>query len=121
MHRNQSYLLLGPFKFEQLNQNPEVGLIHDFTPDENIQKIQKLARGKMMSTPYTTNGKIKGFSKYRTSKVLYMNEKMVPDAMDISKRIELVTGLGLYHEQFASENYHIMNYGIGGSDGLGAT
>ena len=44
-----------------------------------------------------------------------MNEKMVPDAMDISKRIELVTGLGLYHEQFASENYHVMNYGIGGS------
>ena len=43
-----------------------------------------------------------------------MNEKMVPDAMDISKRIELVTGLGLYHEQFASENYHVMNYGIGG-------
>merc|ERR1712226_190712 len=34
--------------------------------------------------------------------------------MDISKRIGLVTGLGLYHEQFASENYHILNYGIGG-------
>ena len=68
MHRNQFYLLLGPFKFEQLNQNPEVALIHDFTPVENIQKIQNLAKGKMMSTPYTTNGKIKSFSKFRTSK-----------------------------------------------------
>lgn len=114
MHRNQAYLLLGPFKFEQLNQNPEVALIHDFTPVENIQKIQNLAKGKMMSTPYTVNGKIQAVSKHRTSKVLYMNEKIVPDAMDISKRIELVTGLGLYHEQFSSENYHVMNYGIGG-------
>ena len=87
MHRNQAYLLLGPFKFEQLNQNPEVALIHDFTPVENIQKIQNLAKGKMMSTPYTVNGKIQAVSKHRTSKVLYMNEKIVPDAMDISKRI----------------------------------
>ena len=42
-----------------------------------------------------------------------MNEKLVLAAM-ISNRIELVTGLNLYNEQFASENYQIMNYGIGG-------
>ena len=43
-----------------------------------------------------------------------MNEKLVSAAMKISKRIELVTRLNLYNEQFASENYQIMNYGIGG-------
>ena len=43
-----------------------------------------------------------------------MNEKLVSAAMKISNRIELVTRLNLYNEQFASENYQIMNYGIGG-------
>ena len=43
-----------------------------------------------------------------------MNEKLVPSAMTISRRIELATKLKLYNERYASENYQVMNYGIGG-------
>ena len=43
-----------------------------------------------------------------------MNEKIVPAAMKISKRIELATRLNLYTDKYSSENYQVMNYGIGG-------
>ena len=45
---------------------------------------------------------------------MYMNEKLVPEAMVLSKKIELATRFRLYHEKYASENFQIMNYGIGG-------
>lgn len=37
-----------------------------------------------------------------------------PQAMAISKRIEIVTRFKLYQDMFSSENYQVMNYGIGG-------
>ena len=70
---------------------------------------------------------------------MYMNEKLVPEAMKLSNKIQLVTRFRLYHEKYASkykvwkcgnfsaitqilreinfalgENFQIMNYGIGG-------
>ena len=45
---------------------------------------------------------------------MYMNEKLVPEAMVLSKKIELATRFKLYHEKYASENFQVMNYGIGG-------
>ena len=50
----------------------------------------------------------------RTSKVMYMNEKFVPMAMDLSKKVSQITGFKMKEEKFASENFQIMNYGIGG-------
>ena len=114
LHYNNPYLWLGPFKFEFKHQNPEIALIHDFINEEEAQKIKMLARGRMKSTPYIVTGEGKGFSKQRTSKVMYLNEKLVPEAMVLSQRIEIATRLKLSHEQFASENFQIMNYGIGG-------
>ena len=43
-----------------------------------------------------------------------MNENIYSSAFDISKRIQLATNTRVYGEQYASENYQIMNYGIGG-------
>ena len=45
---------------------------------------------------------------------MYMNERLVPEAEVMSIKAEQITKLNLYNEQFASENYQIMNYGIGG-------
>ena len=45
---------------------------------------------------------------------MYMNERIVKEAMVVTKKIEIATKLKLHHEMFASENYKIMNYGIGG-------
>ena len=63
---------------------------------------------------YSVGDKETSFSKGRTSKVMYMNEKLVPEAMVLSKKIELATRFKLYHEKYASENFQVMNYGIGG-------
>ena len=54
------------------------------------------------------------YSKLRTSKVMYMNEKLVPMAMTLSKKITLATRYHMKKEKYASENFQVMNYGIGG-------
>jgi hypothetical protein len=76
--------------------------------------IQIGARGKMKSTPFYTGKIEESFSRMRTSKVMYMNEKFVPTAMDLSKKVSQITRFKMKEEKFASENFQIMNYGIGG-------
>ena len=101
LNHQDPYLLLGPFKFEQKHSNPEIGLLHDFISVNESINVQNLARGKMKSTPYISKGDSKDFSKDRTSKVMYMNELLVPEAMAMSKKIELATQFQLKHEKFA--------------------
>ena len=113
-HHNNPYLSLGPFKVELKNKYPEIAMVHDLFNMKEMQQIQQLAQGKMVTTPYVESSGFKGFSKLRTSKVMYMNENLVKEAMILSRRIELVTKSKLSHEQYASENFQIMNYGIGG-------
>ena len=43
-----------------------------------------------------------------------MNENLEKEAMVLSKKVELALKYKLYENKFASENYQIMNYGIGG-------
>jgi hypothetical protein len=53
-----------------------------------LDKLITGARGNMKSTPYLVDQKDlneESFSKLRTSKVMYMNEKLVPYAMDLSR------------------------------------
>ena len=106
--------------------NPQIAVLHDFASSEEIQNIRDLARGKLKSTPLYEGNTLKGFTRRRTSKVMYMNELLVPEVAGLSKNIELATGFKLKHERFASENFQVMNYGIGGKisahlDSLGRT
>ena len=114
LHHSNPFLRLAPFKFEVKHIDPEIALIHDFTSVKETEDIKNLARGKMKSTPYILGGKAEAFSKARTSKVMYMNERLVTEAEVVSIKAEQITKLNLYNEEFASENYQIMNYGIGG-------
>ena len=134
LHHNNPFLRIAPFKFEQKHSDPEIALIHDFASVNETEKIKNLARGKMKSTPYIVSGKSVTFTKSRTSKVMYMNERHVPEAEVITVKAQQITKLNLYNERFArwviiyelvliiivtkcyqfSENYQIMNYGIGG-------
>ena len=45
---------------------------------------------------------------------MYMNEKLVPMAMILSKKITLATRYKMKEEKYASENFQVMNYGMGG-------
>lgn len=45
---------------------------------------------------------------------MYMNEVLVPEAMKLSEKISQITRYRLKDEKYGSENFQIMNYGIGG-------
>lgn len=44
-----------------------------------------------------------------------MNEYRVQEAMSLSNRIQNATLFDIHKENFDSENYQVMNYGIGGT------
>ena len=113
LHHNNPYLKLSPFKYEIHHQNPEIGVVHDFASAKELEVIKRNARGHMKSTPYVTGEVENAYSKLRTSKVTYMNEKIVKFIQPLSKRIGQVTKFRLKQEQYASENFQVMNYGIG--------
>ena len=80
-----------------------------------IEKYRvEMSYNPMKSTPYVMGEKENSYSKLRTSKVMYMNEKLVPMAMTLSKKITLATRYHMKNEKYASENFQVMNYGIGG-------
>ena len=101
LHHNDPYLKLGPFKFEIKHQEPEIGLIHEFASLNETKSIQYRARGQTKSTPYGTYDGSSDFSKQRTSKVMYMNERLVPEAEVITVKAQQITKLNLYNERFA--------------------
>ena len=108
------FLMLGPFKLEYHHHNPEIGQIHEFVSASQANDILELVRGKTSSTPYFVMGSEKNYSQERTSKIRYVNETLTPEAMDISRNIEYATRFKLFNRLFASENFQIMNYGVGG-------
>ena len=74
----------------------------------------EMSINSIKSTPYVMGEKENSYSKLRTSKVMYMNERLVPMAMTLSKKITLATRYHMKKEKYASENFQVMNYGIGG-------
>ena len=87
MNHGNPYLKLGPFKYELKSAEPEIAIVHQLISIQEAESVKELARNKMRSTPYIDGGKDKSFSKGRTSKVMYMNEKLVPEADAVSKKI----------------------------------
>lgn len=112
-HENP-YLKIGPFKFEEKHQDPEIAIVHDFASRYEVSKLIQLSKGNLKATPYVEyDGQI-SFSKERTSKIMYLNEEEDSEIMPLSDKIEHLTQLKLKSEEFASENFQLMNYGIGG-------
>lgn len=68
----------------------------------------------MKSTPYVSGTKENAYSKLRTSKVMYMNEKYEGLVGKLSLKISLATRYNMKSGKYDSENFQVMNYGIGG-------
>ena len=122
VHHDNPFLKLGPFKIEIMHHQPQVVIIHDFISLEECEWIKEGARGRMSSTPFTIvnkgNAKTDAYSKGRTSKVMYMSESKTEHRdviTKISDRISQATRFDVYKQRFASENYQVMNYGVGGN------
>ena len=96
--------------------------------------MKSRTKNKMKPTPYNVQGKTQDFSKHRTSKVglesvatgsaailfqppfqiMYENSKN-PVVRKITRRLELALGMdSLNKTMFDSENFQLMNYGVGG-------
>ena len=68
----------------------------------------------MRSTPLLLTEKVASYTQYRTSKVMYMNEEIYPTANTFSARLNLALKFNVT-SRFGSENYQVMNYGLGGT------
>ena len=99
---------IGPFKFELLNKEPSVGLVHDLISNATVEEVKHDAKHTLKATPYATGqGQYNSYSRWRTSKVTYFNEILNENAQKISKNVELVTKCILSKDKYDSENYQV--------------
>ena len=108
LHQNNPYLKLGPMKFEMLNSEPEIDLLHDFISDKEIHNLKAAVKDKLVTTPYLIGEIEKKFSKLRVSKIKYINELQDENALKISQKIEMATKFVLFQTLFDSENYQVI-------------
>ena len=103
---------MGPFKYECLNKQPSIGFVHDLVSRLEASHMKINARKKMKTTPYWTGNKQDNYSRWRTSKVMYINERHNSNAKRISKKIELVTNCILAQNRYDSENFQVNKYNV---------
>ena len=120
LHHQDHFLLLAPFKYEEVKRSPAAGIILDVAYSEEIEKVMREASGEMITTTlvdYNQQGDVKdGYTSRRTSKVTYRSERSLADPLrGWTRRIEQATRLDLTSTKLSSENYQIMNYGLGGA------
>ena len=110
---------LGPFKLEVVNNEPFIGVLRDMHSEDEANIIKAGAKGRMKATPLTVGNdagkKVLAYTRRRSSKVVYQSESLRPVLERTSRRIKLATKFVLTGEKMASENYQVMNYGMGGT------
>ena len=52
LHHSNPFLRMGPFKFECLNMQPELGFVHDIISVNQTSKMKDEAKRNMRSTPF---------------------------------------------------------------------
>ena len=111
--RSDPYLQLGPFKLENLNSQPHIGLIHQFISTKEADWVIETNGPHLIPTPYTVQGASLTFSRKRTSKIRYMRDRAGEPPAALTKRLHLASPYKLL-TPWAQENYQVMNYGPGG-------
>ena len=121
MDMGNPYLRIGPFLLE--NKNTEgnyVAQIHNIVSPIEMETIKEKTQARLKTTPYGVDGKNLDFSYGRTSKIHYLSERKDNLTQRLTKRLELAMAYNIYlaNRPYTSENYQIMNYGIGGKISL---
>ncbi|EDV53059.1 prolyl 4-hydroxylase subunit alpha-2 [Drosophila erecta] len=108
-HQGVPYYRLSPFKFEQLNLDPYVALVHHVLWDSEMEMIMQHGRGSMERSKVgqSENSKI---ADRRTSQNTWLWYDVNPWLSRIKQRLEDVTGLSTE----SAEPLQLLNYGIGG-------
>ena len=113
LHQSNAYLKLGPFQGEFKLTKPEMILIHNFATNSETKTIINDSGRRMVASPKISMHEY-GQVNDRTCKVTYLNDRSYPLMEKLTKRIERITKFNLSKEKFASENFKVMNYGLGG-------
>ena len=124
IHHSQPNQMLGPFKYEPLNDNPHVGMFRDFYSNKecdslirfNGEKQENLKSPEWRSLDYEGNPITNYFIDHRISKRHHIDDSDHVVATTASKRISHATQWMVHqHQGISSEHYHLINYGIGGN------
>ena len=121
LHRYDPYLLLGPFKYEEIRRNPWVGILRQIATRFELGKVMEEAREAALVPTSLVHFRGGAYTEdvagtlRRTSKVTYRSEAVLPPLAAWTQRLELATGLSIAQHRMDSENYQIMNYGLGGA------
>ena len=107
LHHENPFLKIGPFKYEFLNKGPSIGFVHDMISNRYVTKLKQDSRSTLKSTPYNSGEGYSTYSRWRTSKVTYINEKLNWNANKISQNIKLVTKCFLKDHKYDSENFQV--------------
>ena len=110
-HGHHPYLLLAPYKEEELYLDPKIVLFYDVMSDQEISTIKSFAipRFKRATVQNYKTGDLETAS-YRISKTAWIKREEDRDIERIYRRVGDVTGLNMN----TSEELQVSNYGIGG-------
>lgn len=109
---NHPFLKLAPIKIEVIIvENPYLVIFHDIVSDNEIETLKNLAKpGLERASVYDPIKKVSVTTPHRTSKFAWFNDNDDELFPILTQRLEDMTGLTMS----TSEEFQIMNYGIGG-------
>ncbi|KAG5881350.1 hypothetical protein JTB14_020600 [Gonioctena quinquepunctata] len=108
---NNPFLLIAPFKVEEVYHKPNLYMFYDVMSDSEIATVKKLAtpRFQRATVQNSQTGELE-IAQYRISKSAWLKDEEHKHIADISQRVEDMTGLTME----TAEELQVVNYGIGG-------
>lgn len=108
---NIPFLLIGPFKIEEIFKDPMIVIYHDVIYNKEIEMVKTIARPNLKRAKIF-NGLLKKaeVASYRICKSAWIDDQNYRIINQISQRVEDMTGLDIRF----SHKLQVVNYGIGG-------
>lgn len=105
------FLLIAPFKVEEISHDPFIVVFHDVMYDNEIEVIKRMAkpRFKRATVQNHKTGELE-VANYRISKSAWLRDTEHVAVSNIVQRTEDMTGLTMS----TAEELQVVNYGIGG-------
>ncbi|XP_055381324.1 prolyl 4-hydroxylase subunit alpha-1-like [Condylostylus longicornis] len=108
---NHPFLKLAPIKTEIMNLRPYLTVSYDVLYDSEIEILKNLSSEKLVRASVWNQYNGTGVrSAVRTSKLTWLSNDTHPVIHTLNQRVSDISGLSIEY----SENFQLMNYGIGG-------
>ncbi|KAF2882686.1 hypothetical protein ILUMI_23488 [Ignelater luminosus] len=107
---NKPYLLIAPFKVEEISMKPRILRFYNVMSDSEIEKLKELAYSRFETAKISRKGIDLALDSSRLAKVAWISKTTHECVAKISERISDMTGLTTR----TSEPLQTSNYGVGG-------